>query len=105
MFILQYGLLICLIINLVIWLTPLKSVIWAGAIGVGALVVLFVVGTYNAYTPVTRELTIEVEKEGEPLRVVVASDFHLGVLSNKGHLEKFVKKANEAKPDVSFACW
>ena len=100
MFILQYGLLICLVINLIIWLTPFKSVVLAGAIGVGALVVLFAVGTYNAYTPVTRELTIEVEKEGEPLRVVVASDFHLGVLSNKGHLEKFVKKANEANPDV-----
>ncbi|WP_431028850.1 metallophosphoesterase [Lysinibacillus sp. LZ02] len=100
MFVFQYGLVICLMINLVIWLTPFNSVLWAGAFGMIVLVVLFAIGTYNAYTPVTRELTIEIEKEGEPLRVVVASDFHLGVLSNKGHLQKFVNLANEAQPDI-----
>lgn len=100
MFILQYGLIICLIANLVMLLTPIKSVVWVGTIAVVLLVVLFGVGTYNAYTPVTRELSIQIDKAGEPMRVVVASDFHLGVLSNKGHLEKFVQKANEAKPDL-----
>jgi len=36
------------------------------------------------------------------LRVVVASDFHLGVLSHKKHLERFVTLSNEAKPDIVF---
>lgn len=100
MFVLQYGLIICLIANLIILLTPFKSEVWVGSIGVALLVVLFGVGTYNAYMPVARELSIQIDKKGEPMRVVVASDFHLGVLSNKGHLEKFVQKANEAKPDL-----
>ncbi len=100
MFFLEYGLIICIITNLVIWLTPFKSVAAVGTIGVVLLVVLFGVGTYNAYTPVARELSIQIDKKGEPMRVVVASDFHLGVLSNKGHLEKFVQKTNEANPDL-----
>ncbi|WP_332651726.1 metallophosphoesterase [Lysinibacillus sp. 54212] len=100
MFFLQYGLAICIIMNLVMWLTPYKNVVVLGSVGVATLLVLFVIGTYNAYSPVVRELTITVDKEGEPLRVVVASDFHLGVLSNKRHLQKFVNLSNEAHPDV-----
>lgn len=100
MFLLQYGLLICIIINVVFWLTPFKNVVILGSVGVATLLILFIVGTYNAYSPVVRELNIAIDKEGEPLRVVVASDFHLGVLSNKGHLQKFVNLSNEANPDV-----
>lgn len=100
MFVIEYGLIICLVANVIIWFTPIKNVLLVGSVSVVVLIVLFIIGTYNAYTPVTRELSIEVDKEGEPLRVVVASDFHLGVLSNKGHLQKFVDKANAAKPDV-----
>ena len=36
------------------------------------------------------------------MRVVVASDFHLGVLSNKRHLQRFVTLSNEAQPDIVF---
>ncbi len=100
MFILQYGLLICLIVNIIVWFTPLKNIVWLGVAGVAALAVIFMIGTYYAYTPVTRELSFAIDKEGEPLRVVVASDFHLGALSNKGHLQKFVDKANAVEPDV-----
>lgn len=100
MFVLQYGLIICIIANLVVWLTPLKSVNWVGSISMLMLVGIFILGLYNAYTPVTRELTIEMDKQGEPLRVVVASDFHLGKLSTKAHLQKFVDQANAASPDV-----
>ena len=31
---------------------------------------------------------------------MVASDFHLGLLSNRAHLTRFVKKANAEKPDL-----
>lgn len=100
MFVFEYGLLLCLIANLIVRFTPLKKVVMIGAGVIGLLVLLFIWGTYNAYSPVVRHLEISVDKEGDPLRMVVASDFHLGILSNKNHLQKFVQLSNEAAPDV-----
>lgn len=34
------------------------------------------------------------------MRIVVASDLHLGILSNKRHLQNFVDLSNIAKPDL-----
>ena len=105
MFIFQYGLLLCLIAQLTIWLTPLKNVQLVGSIAFAVLVVLFIVGSYLAYSPVVRNLAVTMDKKDSELtsmRVVVASDFHLGVLSNKKHLQRFVNLSNEAKPDVVF---
>lgn len=100
MFIFEYGLLLCIVANIIIRFTPLKKTVAIGWAVIGLLVVLFLLGTYNAYSPVVRNAEISVNKEGEPLRVVVASDFHLGILSNKNHLQKFVQLANETNPDV-----
>ena len=99
MFILQYGIILCVLANFIIWITPLST----KTVGTGALaifVVLFAVGTYFAYTPTVHKTTITIDKEGEPMRVVMASDFHLGVLSHKGHLKKFVQLSNEQQPDL-----
>ncbi|MCM3390049.1 metallophosphoesterase [Ureibacillus chungkukjangi] len=100
MFFFEYGLILCIIANLFITFTPYKNVAVVGSVVVGLLVVLFAWGTYNAYSPVVRNLEISVDKSGEPMRLVVASDFHLGVLSHKNHLQKFVKLSNEANPDA-----
>lgn len=100
MFFLEYGLLICIVAQLVMLVPKLRNVKVVGSIGVGLIVVLFVAGLYFAYTPTVRELTIEIEKEGEPLRIVMASDFHLGALSGKKHLARFVELSNEAEPDI-----
>ena len=105
MFVFQYGLLICLIAQLTKWLTPFKNVQMVGSIAMALLVVLFSVGSYLAYSPVVRNVAITMDKkdsELEKMRVVVASDFHLGVLSNKKHLKRFVNLSNEAKPDTVF---
>ena len=100
MFFFEYGLILCIIANLLISFTPIKNVAVVGAVAVGLLVVLFAWGTYNAYSPVVRNLEISIDKSGEPLRLVVASDFHLGLLSNKKHLQRFVDLSNEANPDA-----
>lgn len=105
MFIFEYGLLICLTAQFVMWLTPFKNVQLIGSIVVVGLILLFIVGSYLAYSPVVRNLTVTMDKKDSELtsmRVVVASDFHLGVLSNKRHLQRFVNLSNEAKPDVVF---
>lgn len=71
-----------------------------GALALVILVGLFLVGTYYAYTPTVRTATIEVEKQGEPMRIVLASDFHIGILSGKNHLQRFVDITNEQNPDL-----
>ncbi|QCR30932.1 metallophosphoesterase [Lysinibacillus sp. SGAir0095] len=100
MFFFEYGLILCIIANLFISFTPYKNVAVVGSVVVALLVILFSWGTYNAYSPVVRNLEISVDKPGEPMRLVVASDFHLGVLSHKNHLQKFVNLSNEANPDA-----
>lgn len=105
MFIFQYGLLLCLAAQLVIWLTPFNNVQVIGSIVVAVLVVLFTAGSYLAYSPVVRNVAVTMDKKDSELtsmRVVVASDFHLGVLSNKKHLQRFVHLSNDTKPDVVF---
>ena len=105
MFIFEYGLLICLGANIIIWLSPFNSVQIIGSIAVAMLLLLSIVGSYLAYSPVVRHLEITMDKKSselESLRVVVASDFHLGVLSHKKHLQRFVTLSNEVKPDIVF---
>ncbi|GLC88071.1 metallophosphoesterase [Lysinibacillus piscis] len=105
MFIFEYGLLICLLTQLFIWLTPFKNVQIIGSIAVGTLALLAIVGSYLAYSPVVRQLDITMDKKNselDSLKVVIASDFHLGLLSHKRHLQRFVHLSNEAQPDIVF---
>lgn len=99
MFFLQYGLILCIIANLIIKFSPLSTKMVGTGVA-GLLIILLIVGTYFAYSPVVRNATIEINKPGEDMRIVMASDFHLGLLSGTGHLEKFVKLSNEQKPDL-----
>jgi uncharacterized protein len=99
MFFLQYGLILCILANLLVIFTPLTTkLVGTGTISI--IVLLLIVGTYFAYSPVVRNVTINIDKPGDDMRVVMASDFHLGILSGKGHLEKFVKLSNEQNPDL-----
>lgn len=105
MFIFEYGLLLCVTAQIVLWLTPLNNIRLVGSVAVMVFLILWIVGSYLAYSPVVRQLNITMDKmdsELSSMRVVVASDFHLGVLSNKKHLQRFVNLSNEAKPDVVF---
>ena len=99
MFFLEYGLMICIVANIVVKFTPLTTKL-VGTGSVVLLLILLAVGTYLAYSPVVRNVTIEIDKPGEDMRVVMASDFHLGILSGKDHLEKFIQLSNEQKPDL-----
>ncbi len=100
MFFFEYGLILCIIANLIVTLTPIKNIAVVGSVVVGLLIVLFAWGTYNAYSPVVRNLEITIDKKSEPLKLVIASDFHLGILSNKKHLQRFVELSNKENPDA-----
>lgn len=98
-FLFEYGLLLSLAGALLVWLAPLD----AGAVGTGAaliLAALAIAGAYCAHSPVKRRLSLQVAKPGRKLRIAVASDFHLGIMSSKRHLQAFVDGVNAANPDL-----
>lgn len=98
----QYGVMLFPIATILVWFYPgqLKLI---GLVILLIFIFIMLLGTYNAFSPVVRELTITLPKKDTTvnrLKVVVASDFHLGLLSNKAHLKRFVRKSNEQNPDL-----
>lgn len=74
-----------------------------GWIDAAIVVVLFVLGSYLARTPVVRKYEITIPKQAgdwNQLRVGIASDLHLGSVVGNGHLRKLVKHVNVMKPDL-----
>lgn len=102
----QYGILLFPIAILAGIILPMEeAVLYIGGIVVIIHMVLFFYGTRNAYSPVIKELEITMPKKEatvDQLHIVAASDFHLGLLSNKRHLERFVDLSNKLQPDVVF---
>ncbi len=74
----------------------------AFAVSLGVIMVAMLVGNYNFNHPKVVTLNIKSEKQllGKKLRIVAASDLHLGVSINKQNLQKFVALINAQKPDI-----
>lgn len=102
--VMQYGLILFPISTLIYMIWPTEETIFTvGYIMFGLFVVIFIAGSYFAFSPVVHRKTIHMNKDAGSLRelkIVLASDFHLGLLSDKKHLRRFVNLANEEKPDV-----
>lgn len=100
----QYALLLMPLANIIGMLADFDNeIIILGSVVAAILVLIFIMGTYLAYSPVVRELEIKAEgQKQDALHIVMASDFHLGVLSGKRHLQRFVNKSNKLAPDVVF---
>lgn len=58
MFIFEYGLLLCLTVQLVMWLTPFHNIRIIGSLAVAVFFILWIFGSYFAYSPVVRHLNI-----------------------------------------------
>lgn len=106
--ILQYSLLLLPFANLAVWLLGFTAVstqtaiVWVGAIVGAMLALLFILGTYNAYSPVIRTYSISIPKQANlsRLRIAMASDMHFGRLSGITHLRRLVKEVNDLNPDL-----
>lgn len=102
MVIVGYGLLILPIVNLLVFLFKKKGVY---SIGIGILVffaIIFAYGSFNAWSPVTRTYDVTVHKAAkrDSMKILMASDFHLGSIVGKNHLERFVAISKKEKPDM-----
>ncbi len=75
----------------------------AGWAVLALLAILLIWGSRNAWSPVVREHTIEIAKSvpgRNSIRIMVASDIHLGNIVGNRHLRKLVSKAEQLKPDL-----
>ncbi len=71
----------------------------------GLVFAIVVGGAVNAVRPQVRTLDIAVAKPAgglSELKIVMASDFHLGTTNRNAWLEKVVAKINGLKPDIVF---
>lgn len=106
--IIQYALLLLPLSDFVGWLfifTGFSSdtvILWTGTVVLLLMILIFVIGTFNAYSPIIREHQIEINKAApfSTLRVAMASDMHFGHLSGKNHAKRLVKEVNALQPDL-----
>lgn len=97
----QYALILVPIAHLaVVLIEHPQEIQLMGAVAAVLFGLIFLTGTFLAYSPVVRHKEIIMKGTGEALNIVVASDFHLGILSGKRHLQRFVTLSNELQPDL-----
>jgi len=76
---------------------------WAFFVSIGAIAVLLVVGNYkfNRIEIVNLEISVKDKPlQNRELRIVAASDIHLGLSIDKRKLQNFVRLINEQNPDI-----
>ena len=97
------------IVHVCLWLSRLTRLPrhhtqkWAGWITLTALIALIGYGSFNAYSPVLREYTLEIDKpvEGmDELKIIMAADTHFGLLSGAAHARRMVEGINALEPDI-----
>lgn len=74
-----------------------RTLAWLYPIGLASLIGLSV---YNAYTPQVIHYEITLDKPFKPLRIGMASDFHLGRLFGGKQLDKLAEIMNAQKVDI-----
>ncbi len=82
---------------------PQKAGLVAFAVILGAVLFITAGGVVNAIHPRVRVLSIVIDKPAgnlQELRIVLASDFHLGTTNRNAWLEKVVTKMNALGPDL-----
>ncbi|GLX65912.1 metallophosphoesterase [Paenibacillus glycanilyticus] len=107
--VMEYGLIILPVADLIVWLLTLMSVAYKTAVvSVGTvtfvlLASILIRGAWNAWTPIVRKYELTVAKQAGPLkklRIGVASDIHLGTVVGNKHLGRLVRHMEEMKPDL-----
>lgn len=104
----QYGLLLFPLANLAVFALsfglPKESVIfWAGYVVLFLLVVIFIYGAYQAYSPIVRKYEITISKKSARLKkldIAMVSDMHFGILSGVGHLKRLVTNIERLQPEM-----
>ncbi|MFF2480754.1 metallophosphoesterase [Paenibacillus sp. NPDC058071] len=107
--VMEYGLLLFPIADLLVWLLTLASVPYSqavtlvGTVTLVTLAAILIRGSWNAWTPIVRSYNVTISKAAgsyKSLRIGMASDIHLGTIVGNRHLEKLVAEMERMKPDL-----
>jgi len=97
-----YGLFLFPLANFLVYIFKRRGVFWIGISIIGVFLFIFGYGLFNAWYPVVRTYDIKINKSSEvgDLKILMASDLHLGQIVGEKHLQRLVDIANEVEPDV-----
>ncbi|WP_445493200.1 metallophosphoesterase [Niallia sp. 03133] len=106
--VLQYALFLLPAANILyfilsFYLERTTNILITGTIAVITFLLIFLFGTYNAYSPVIKKYKLTLPKKSShrrSLTIAMASDMHFGTLSGNAHLNKLVSKINELQADL-----
>ena len=75
---------------------------WAMVLTLSATAIVLIVGNYNFNHPKVVTLNLKTEKpfQNKEIKIVAASDIHLGISIDKKILKRYVELINEQKPDL-----
>jgi len=75
---------------------------WAAIISLGIIAITLMIGNYRFNHPVLVHLNLTVEHpvQHREIRIVAASDIHLGTSIDKKRLHQYVQMINARKPDI-----
>lgn len=66
-----------------------------------AVLIILLVGSWNALHPIVREVTHDTGKKlPRPVKIVLATDIHLGVLFGRQYAEELTELINRQQPDL-----
>lgn len=90
------------ITNIIYLMAKKRGKFGFGVAVLSVYVILFAVGTFNAWSPVVRTYDIEIAKKTkrDHLKILMASDFHLGSIVGNKHLERFLAIVEQENPDI-----
>lgn len=80
-----------------------KFVKWTGYTTLSLIICLLIYGMYNAYRPVFKNYQVTIPKQAagtKSLKIIMASDMHIGDLSGKNQAIKLVEEINSLNPDL-----
>jgi predicted MPP superfamily phosphohydrolase len=102
MAILGYSLILLPIANIVLYLFKKRGIFWIGTGVFSIFTLILIIGSFNAWNPVVRQydITLSQATEQPNLKILMASDLHLGLIVGESHLQKLVNIAEEVKPDI-----
>ena len=102
MVVIGYGVLVFPLMNLIYFIRKRVGVKLLGYLALSFYAIIFILGTFNAWSPVVKyyDITIQKETEREDLTILMASDFHLNNLIKNNHLQRFVDINKAINPDI-----
>ncbi|MBP8966167.1 MAG: metallophosphoesterase [Paludibacteraceae bacterium] len=75
---------------------------WSSIVGLSVIIIAMIIGNYKFNHPEVVQLELQSNKpfQNKKIRIVAASDIHLGTYIDKNYLKKYVQFINDQRPNI-----